>query len=78
MKSNMKRIGLILATALLMLFGTLNAALAWTLSGTVYGGSNPLASFTVTLHIGCATLGCSSVSTSFFSLAFCKEKQTPC
>jgi hypothetical protein len=49
MNSNVKRMGLLLAVTLLMLFGTLNYALAWTLSGTVYGGSNPLAGATVTL-----------------------------
>lgn len=43
------KVGLILATTLLMLFCTFNVALAWTISGTVYGGSNPLPNTTVTL-----------------------------
>jgi alpha-tubulin suppressor-like RCC1 family protein/ribosomal protein L27 len=46
----MMRAGLVLAAALLVLFGTLNAALAYTLSGTVNGGSNPLASAVVTAY----------------------------
>jgi hypothetical protein len=33
MKSEMKRMGLVLAATLLVLFGTLNAALLWTFSG---------------------------------------------
>jgi hypothetical protein len=49
MNMYLTRVVLVLAATMLMLFGTLNAALAWTLSGTVYGSSNPLDSCSVTL-----------------------------
>ena len=50
MKSHAVRRGLVLATTLLMLFGTLNAAWAWTISGTIYNGSNPLPDAKVTAY----------------------------
>ena len=35
MKLNLTRTELVLAASLLMIFGTINTALAWTLSGTI-------------------------------------------
>ena len=42
--------GLVLAASLLMLFGTINTALAWTISGTVTGGNALLLNAAVTLN----------------------------
>lgn len=49
MKSEILRVAVVIAATVLMLFGTLNAALAWSISGTIYGGSSPLANATITL-----------------------------
>ncbi|MBU5612291.1 carboxypeptidase-like regulatory domain-containing protein, partial [Geomonas azotofigens] len=49
MKLALNRIGLVLLM-LIILFGTINTALAWTLSGTIYGGSNPLPNAIVEVH----------------------------
>jgi len=49
MKFRLFKAGLLLVVSLLILMGTVNAALASTLSGIVFGGSNPLGGAPITL-----------------------------
>ncbi|MFZ4856189.1 MAG: DUF1566 domain-containing protein [Desulfuromonadaceae bacterium] len=49
-KSHVTRMGLVLAVSLIMLCASLSSAFAWTLTGTIKVGSNPLADTRVTAY----------------------------
>lgn len=64
MKSKWKHTVLFLAALLVMLLGTSGLAFAWTLSGTVYGGSTPMSGATVKLSNAADATAAGTVSTT--------------